>query len=236
MRPSPLLTRFLPAAVAGTLALALVPAAAASLNLRPDDLTAFSTPASVEPPGLPPPLASDDFSGCQNDLAGTVDSVGNVWQVDLGSFQCQGEWVRSRNRNAWAAAVVDVGVSGGISVSASLTSVSNQAGGSGSGVAVLSSGSSFVAGVYDRDRGVVELHSVNGATAAVLASAPAPSLGALTIAVSVDGGEIALRLDGATLISGVAIPAGMGGSTRHGITSDQDNQSRFVTFTVEQLP
>jgi hypothetical protein len=236
MRPSPLFTRLLSLATVGAFALALVPAAAASLELRPDDLTAFSLPASVEPPGPPPLLASDDFSGCRGDLAGTADAVGNLWQVDRGAFQCQGEWVRSRSRSAWSTATVDVGVSEAITVSASLTSVPNRPGGSGSGVIVLSDGTGLVAGVYDRDRGVVELRSLDGATSTVLATAPAPAASAVTIAVTIEDGELTLRLDGTALLESIPVPAGLASNTRHGITSDQDNQARFVTFSVEELP
>ena len=88
--------------------------------------------------------------------------------------------------------------------------------------------------VYDRDRQVVEIGTVVGGVAEVLASATAPDSSSLVIEATITKGEIVVAVDGVTLLS-VEVPAGFETNTAHGIVADNDNQATFEWLRVEAL-
>jgi hypothetical protein len=228
-RPIP---KYLGIAAGVAIAAGLIPAGASSLGGL--DVASVSVVSMAVDIDVNAALVDSQFEGVGS-LDGWTDPAGQVWSVVTGRFRGQSGAVRSQDKTAWAAATVDVGVSTGLSVSTLLSGVNPQAGSSGVGLAMLADGNEFVFAVYDRDRQVVEIGTVIGGLAEVLASAAAPDSASPLIEATVAQGEIAVTIDGEFAVS-VEVPAGFEMNTAHGIVADNDNQATFEWLRVEALP
>ena len=223
--------RLIAAAAASMVAALLIPSGASSLGGL--DVASVSVVSMAVDVDVSTALVDSEFEGVGS-LDGWTDPAGQVWAVVSGRFRGQAGAVRSQDKSAWAAATVDVGVSTKLTVSALLSGIRAQPGSSGVGLALLADGADFVFAVYDRDRQVVEIGTVVGGVAEVLASATAPDSSSLVIEATITKGEIAVAVDGVTLLS-VEVPAGFETNTAHGIVADNDNQATFEWLRVEQL-
>lgn len=224
--------KYLGIAAGVVIAAGLIPAGASSLGGL--DVASVSVVSMAVDIDVNAALVDSQFEGVGS-LDGWADPAGQVWSVVSGRFRGQGGAVRSQDKKPWAAATVDVGVSTGLSVSTLLSGVNPQPGSSGVGLAMLADGSDFVFAVYDRDRQVVEIGTVIGGLAEVLASAAAPDSASPLIEATVAQGEIAVTIDGGFAVS-VEVPDGFDSNTAHGIVADNDNQATFEWVRVEALP
>ena len=227
-RPNP---KYLGIAAVVAIAAGLIPAGASSLGGL--DVASVSVVSMAVDIDVSTALVDSEFEGVGS-LDGWTDPAGQVWSVVTGRFRGQGGAVRSQDKKPWAAATVDVGVSTKLTVSALLSGIRAQPGSSGVGLALLADGPDFVFAVYDRDRQVVEIGTVVGGVAEVLASATAPDSSSLVIEATITKGEIVVAVDGVTLLS-VEVPAGFETNTAHGIVADNDNQATFEWLRVEAL-
>jgi hypothetical protein len=193
---------------------------------------------SIDIPPPPGPLVHTDFSGCSNTLDGWTDESGAVWISHSGNWQCLGsEVVRAQQRVNLGNATVDISPhTSDIRISTTVDSISNQNNRSGPGLALLRGTSGFLYVMYERDQqrlnigvsGQAPFAEVNDVgdfdTATITAELTGTSLRAGMDTVMV--GPFDLATYAPQLLA----------NTRFGLVSDNDNQSRFGTFTIELLP
>jgi hypothetical protein len=233
-------SRLATVSVAGALlGLCGIGASAATLGpITVGDVFAQTTEVTIDIPPPPGPLVHTDFSGCSNTLDGWTDESGAVWTSHSGNWQCLGnDVVRAQQRVNLGNATVDIAPhNSGIRVSTGIDSISNQNNRSGPGLALLKGNTGFVYVMYERDQ-----HRL---TIGVSGQSPFAEVNGVG---DFDTATITAELSGTSLRAGIG-PVMVGpfdlaayapqllANTRFGLVSDNDNQSRFGTFTIELLP
>ncbi|MFZ0014509.1 MAG: hypothetical protein WAL25_10400, partial [Acidimicrobiia bacterium] len=178
-----------------------------------------------------------NFSGCQNSLDDWTDESGATWVSHSGNWQCLGNDVaRAQQRVPLGHTTVSIPYSTGLRVSTHIYDISHQNNRSGPGLALLGDGNGgLVYVIYERDKArIVVGHSYAGGTG----SAVFPYSGDLesgTMVVDLVGPNLTVTFAGQDVGSYI-VPAFAVDNTRFGLVANDDNQSRFDTFTIELLP
>ena len=223
---------------AGFLAFGLAASAASLGGVTTGPLFVQQTPVSVEPPQPPGPLVSTNFSGCSNTLDGWTDESGAMWTSHSANWQCLGnDVVRAQQRVDLGHATTDIApINSGIRVSTHFYDISHQNNRSGPGIALFADGSGgLVYAIYERDKDQIVIgHRYAGGQG--LSVFPfAGDVDSATMSIVVNGSNLSLTFDGQS-IGSYLVPIYFLDKTRFGLVSDNDNQSRFDTFTIELLP
>lgn len=228
--------------VAGALATSTLFASAAWM-WPPSDayISILTDDVSIAPPEVL--VASDDFSGCSNQLDGWTGSYGHEWANHWGRWQCLGGGlVRSQFRLPLAHASIDVGRSDDIVVSARIERISTQRGRSGPGLALFTDGFFHMYVIYERDRGVLTFGKWSPWSNTALESVSIPDRPAAVLSVVVDQPTLTVLVDGVAVMT-----YDLGQLTseeqdyflslnRFGLEADLDNWSRFDAFEIEVIP
>jgi hypothetical protein len=221
----------------GFTALALAASAASLGGITVGTIFTQESPVTIDIPDPPRPLVFTDFSGCQNSLDGWTDESGATWLSHSGNWQCLGNDVaRAQQRVPLAHTTVGIPYSTGLRISTHIYDISNQNNRSGPGIALLGDGNGGLVYVrYERDKARIVIgHSY----AAGNGSAIFPYSGDLesgTMVVDLVGPNLTVKLAGQNVGSYV-VPAFAMNKTRFGLVANNDNQSRFDSFTIELLP
>jgi hypothetical protein len=215
-----------------------VAASAAALGVNSGQIAIFYQSGTIP---ISDAIADDGFAAtvCNEDLDGSVDSVGNVWTSHSGEWRYQGcGEVRVNGRVPMAHASLDLGVQDDIRITSTLTRISTQKNHSGPGIAFFSDGSEFMYVIYDRDQGGLILGWVDSSGISASPIVPISDRATAEISVELSGPDVTVLVDGAVEMT-ATIPGPVYGyfeaKTGFGLVSDNDNWSRFGSFMVEPL-
>ena len=222
-----------PVMVAVGLFASMLAASAASLGVSAGSLFTQEIEVSIEVPNPPKePIVSTDFSGCSSFVDGWTDESGHTWTSQSGDWQCLGsDVVRAQQRVPLANLTVDVARTTDLLVSTEISDISHQNNRSGPGLSLLATSSGeYLYVVYERDNEQLII-GVNGVSLTTYVNVG--DFDSVNISVTISDGQLAVQL-GDDAYSPVPIPAGFD-NPWFGLVSDDDNQSRFTSFTIEDL-
>lgn len=220
-------------------AFALAASASSLGGITAGSLFAQELPVSIEPPDPPGPIVSTDFSGCSNFIDGWTDESGNTWTSHSGRWQCLGnDVVRSQQRVSFANLTVGIAQTSGIRVSTNIFDISHQRNRSGPGISLLGNSSGdFLYIIYERDSQRLLIGVTGEEPFAPVAPIGDFDTGNISAEISTDL-QLTVFFDSLTVgpfdLSTVA--PGLVGNNRFGLVANNDNFSRFDTFTIEALP
>ena len=212
-----------------------VVASAASLGgVNTSSVFSQQMDVQIDIPDPPGPLVSTNFSGCSNALDGWTDESGATWTSHSGNWQCLGnDVVRAQQRVDLGHATVNIDpINSGIRITTNFYDISSQNNRSGPGIALFGDGNGgLVYAIYERDNDQIIIgHRYSGGQS--FSQFPfAGDLESGTMSVTVTGANLSLALDGQTIGSYV-VPSYFLDKYRFGLVSDNDNQSRFDSFTI----
>jgi hypothetical protein len=195
------------------------------------------SPVSIDIPDPPGPIVSTDFSGCANFIDGWTDESGNTWRSRSGDWQCLGSGVvRALERVPLANLTVDIAQSTGIRVSTEISDISHQRDRSGPGLSLLGDGvGNHVYVVYERDQERLAI-GLSGAGAPFALVTQVGDWDGATLTATITGTQLTVDFAGFVLVFDLTVEApGLIGNTEFGLVSDNDNQSRFTSFTIEAV-
>lgn len=208
----------------------MLAASAASLGVTGGSL--FSQEIEVSIPASDEPIVSTDFSTCSNFIDGWVDELGNTWTSHSGNWQCLGSGVvRAQQRVPMANLTVGITENTDLLVITEISDISQQNNRSGPGLSLLANGSGdYIYVLYERDSERL-LIGVTGATPTSYDNVG--DLESATLSATIAGGALTVDFTGQPSIM-YLIPSGFN-IPWFGLVSDDDNQSRFTSFTIEDL-
>jgi hypothetical protein len=212
-----------------------VAASAASLNVASADIFSMSDGAAVDLP-----LAFAEFDVCRADLDGDTDVVGNTWEAPSGIWRCQVNYSRATTNDldfAADSAVINVGQSDHLTVSASLIRTSRTASGAGSGLSLFHNGGAHhMYVVYQRGSDRIVLGKLDGSGDTDLATFAWPNAAEIGLRVVIDKPNITVYADGSPVINYTMTPAILatfGSNTRFGMEADLDRRGWWDWFRVD---
>lgn len=220
----------IPAMVVAGLFASMLVASAASLGVNTGSVFSQDIEVAIEPPDEP--IISTDFSGCSNFIDGWTDESGGTWTSHSGNWQCLGSGVvRAQRRVPLANLTVGITETTDLLISTEISDISDQNNRSGPGLSLLANGSGdFLYVLYERDNEQLLI----GTTASAPTAYPITGdFETATMSVTIAGGQLTVDFAGQSPIT-VPIPGGYD-SPWFGLVSDNDNQSRFTSFTIEDL-
>lgn len=227
----------------GLIASGLAASAASLGGINSPSLYATSRAVNIDLPG--DPVAYDTFVGCQSHLEGWIDSLGNEWTSHEGNWICVANAVaRNQKRVSVAHATLDAQVNDNISVSTEIVRISQQKNKSGPGLALFDDGTNFISVLYKREQGrlVLGVMAPSGYREIVDVD-PISDYDTVTLTAQIQGHYLTVLLNDSpemeidlTLVLTEDEQLLLLDNTRFGLASDNDNWSRFGSFTVEILP
>jgi hypothetical protein len=223
----------------GLFASMLAVSAASLGGVTVDGLFTQTFDVSIDPPDPPGPIVSTDFSGCTNFIDGWTDESGNTWTSHSGRWQCLGnDVVRSQQRVPFANLTVDITQTSGIRVSTNIFDISDQNNRSGPGISLLgNSQGDFLYIIYERDDEELVIGITGETPLATVTSIGDFDTGTLSAEISTDL-ELMVAFESVTVgpFDLTEEADGLLDNNRFGLVSNNDNFSRFNSFTIEALP
>ena len=224
--------------VVGLTAFALVASAATLGGISVGSIFTHSSSVDIDIPEPPGPIVSTDFSDCSSFIDGWTDESGATWVSHSGNWQCLGSGVvRAQQRTDLANLSVEIAQSSGIRITTEIADISHQNNRSGPGISVLGDGvGSFLYVIYERDADRVTI-GVTGKTPFATVTSVADT-DAATMSLEIIGDQLYVAfgaISSGSFDLAVEAPE-LIGNKWFGLVADNDNQSRFDSFTIELLP